>query len=94
MELNDHRQLSNAESFDSCSHGAGRRMGRKQAIRELDFDTEKARLDALGVIHAIRGRNDLEEAPSAYKDIDQVMENQCDLFEIVVKLRPLAVVKG
>ncbi|HCC53466.1 MAG TPA: RtcB family protein [Desulfobulbaceae bacterium] len=88
------RGLGNAESFDSCSHGAGRRMGRKQAIRELDFDTEKARLDALGVIHAIRGRNDLEEAPGAYKDIDQVMENQCDLVEIVVKLRPLAVVKG
>ena len=47
----------------------------KQAIRELALEAEKARLDALGVIHAIRGRNDLEEAPSAYKDIDQVMEN-------------------
>jgi tRNA-splicing ligase RtcB len=88
------RGLGNPESFHSCSHGAGRRLGRKQAVRELDLDKEKGRLDSLGVIHAIRTKDDLEEAPGAYKDIDQVMACQTDLVEIVVKMRPLAVIKG
>ncbi|WP_339134625.1 MAG: RtcB family protein [Candidatus Electrothrix sp. GW3-4] len=82
------------ESFKSCSHGAGRKMGRKQAQRELDLAAEKERLDALGVIHGIRNTKDLDEAPSAYKDISVVMENQQDLVEIQVELRPLAVIKG
>lgn len=42
----------------------------------------------------IRNKDDLEEAPSAYKDIDIVMENQKDLVEILVELKPLAVIKG
>lgn len=82
------------ESFMSCSHGAGRRIGRKQAQRELSLDAEIARLDALGVIHGIRNTQDLDEAAGAYKDIDTVMRNQADLVDIVVKLRPLAVIKG
>ncbi len=82
------------ESFMSCSHGAGRKMGRKQAQRELNLDVEKERLDALGVIHAIRTQNDLDEAAGAYKDISVVMENQADLVDIAVELRPLAVIKG
>lgn len=84
----------NQESFKSCSHGAGRRMGRKQAQRELVLNDEIKRLDDMGVIHSIRNINDLDEAPSAYKDIDTVMENQRDLVDIVVELTPLAVVKG
>lgn len=88
------RGLGNAESFESCSHGAGRKMGRKQAQRSLDLEAEKAALDAKGVVHAIRNVSDLDEAPSAYKDIDLVMANQTDLAEIVVKLEPLAVMKG
>lgn len=84
----------NPDSYNSCSHGAGRRMGRKQAIRELDFEAEKKRLDDLGILHAIRGKNDLEEASGAYKDIDVVMQEQQDLVEILVELKPLAVVKG
>ena len=88
------RGLGNRESFCACSHGAGRRMGRKQACRELDFDAEKKRLDDLGVIHAIRGKKDLDEAPGAYKDISEVMANQEDLVEIVTELKPLAVIKG
>jgi tRNA-splicing ligase RtcB len=83
-----------AESFMSCSHGAGRKMGRKQAQRELDLAAEKERLDTIGVIHGIRNTKDLDEAPGAYKDISQVMENQQDLVEIQVELRPLAVIKG
>ena len=86
--------LGNPESFQSCSHGAGRKMGRKQAQRELDFDREKKHLDDLGVIHSIRNKKDLDEAPGAYKDISVVMENQNDLVEIVVELTPLAVIKG
>ncbi|MCI5126502.1 MAG: RtcB family protein, partial [Candidatus Electrothrix sp. AR5] len=82
------------ESFMSCSHGAGRRMGRKQAQRELDLAAEKKRLNAIGVIHGIRNTKDLDEAPGAYKDISQVMENQKDLVDILVELRPLAVIKG
>lgn len=48
------RGLGNPESFDSCSHGAGRRRGRKQAQRELDLQHEIDLLDEKGVIHAIR----------------------------------------
>jgi tRNA-splicing ligase RtcB len=88
------RGKGNPESFESCSHGAGRRMGRNQARRTLILEEEIAKLDQKGVLHAIRGKRDLDEAPSAYKDIDEVMENQKDLVEIVIELTPLAVVKG
>jgi tRNA-splicing ligase RtcB len=88
------RGLGNKDSFESCSHGAGRAMGRKQAQRELDFETEKKLLDDQGVLHAMRGKKDLDEAPGAYKDIHVVMDNQKDLCEILVELTPLAVIKG
>lgn len=88
------RGLGNPESFESCSHGAGRKMGRKQACRELSLAGEIKRLDDIGVIHGIRVEKDLDEAAGAYKDIDVVMANQTDLVEIVTKLRPLAVIKG
>lgn len=84
----------NPESYMSCSHGAGRRMGRKQAVRELNFEAEKKLLDDQGILHSIRGKNDLEEAPSAYKNIETVMEEQKDLVDVLVKLTPLAVIKG
>jgi tRNA-splicing ligase RtcB len=86
--------LGNPESFMSCSHGAGRKMGRKQAIRELDFEIEKTLLNNLGVIHSIRNVKDLDEASGAYKDISVVMENQKDLVDVLVELKPLAVIKG
>lgn len=88
------RGLGNPQSFMSCSHGAGRKMGRKQAQRELDLEAEIALLDERGVIHGMRHAKDLDEAVSAYKDIDQVMANQQDLVEIEVELKPLAVLKG
>jgi len=81
-------------SFNSCSHGAGRVLGRKAAKRELSLKDEIKRLDELGVIHSIKSNDDLEEAPGAYKDIDVVMSNQSDLVEIVTKLTPMAVIKG
>jgi len=88
------RGLGNAQSFKSCSHGAGRKMGRKQAQRELNLAEEIELLNKKGVIHAVRNTKDLDEATNAYKDIDVVMDNQKDLAEIVVELNPLAVLKG
>lgn len=88
------RGLGNPESFSSCSHGAGRRLGRKQAQRELDLQTEVKNLEHLGILHSLRHKRDLEEAAGAYKDITQVIGNQRDLVEVVTTLRPLAVVKG
>jgi tRNA-splicing ligase RtcB len=86
--------LGNPESFMSCSHGAGRVMSRNAAIRNLDLDEEKRKLDKLGIIHSIRKKSDLEEASSAYKDISQVMALQTDLVKIKTELSPLAVIKG
>ena len=86
--------LANEDSFKSCSHGAGRQLGRKQAQRELNLEHEIAMLDKQNIVHTIRCKNDLDEAPSAYKDINTVMENQKDLVDIIVELSPLAVVKG
>ena len=82
----------NPESFKSCSHGAGRLMGRRQAIRKLDLQTERAKME--GIVHGLKTVLQLEEAPGAYKDIDEVMNNQRDLVEILVRLRPLGVIKG
>ena len=84
----------NPDSFNSCSHGAGRLMGRKQAIRTLDLEKEVKALEDKGILHSIRGAKQLDEAPSAYKNIETVMKNQEDLVEILVELTPLAVVKG
>ena len=86
--------LGNPDSFMSCSHGAGRKMGRKQAKRELNLKDEIKKLDSQGIIHGIRNENDLDEASGAYKDIKAVMDNQKDLVKIIVELQPLAVVKG
>ncbi len=84
----------NDMSFKSCSHGAGRVMGRKQAIRELNLEQEKSKMDDLGVLHNIETVDQLDEADGAYKDIDEVMENQSDLVDILVELTPMAVIKG
>jgi tRNA-splicing ligase RtcB len=47
-----------------------------------------------GIIHAIRHKGDLDEAAGAYKNIEEVIDNQLDLVEVLVELRPLAVIKG
>ena len=86
--------MGNPESFSSCSHGAGRKMGRNEAIRTLDLEEEQRKLDKKGIVHAIKSKRDLEEAPSAYKNITRVMANQEDLVKIIVELSPLAVIKG
>lgn len=86
--------LSNGWSLRSCSHGAGRKLARKQAERELNLAEEIKKLDEVGVIHGVRLVRDLDEAPGAYKDIKRVMKNQEDLVRVVVELMPLAVIKG
>ncbi len=86
--------LENPQSFNSCSHGAGRRIGRKQAQRELNLEEEIKKMDSQGIIHGIRNKKDLDEAPSSYKNIDSVMKNQSDLVEILVELKPIAVIKA
>ena len=59
-----------------------------------NLSTEVSRLEEQGIVHAIRGQKDLEEAAGAYKDIDEVMANQSDLVKIVTALSPVAVIKG
>lgn len=95
----------NPESFMSCSHGAGRKMGRMEASRRLTVDECDAAMDGIVFDRWNKARRfgkkqkkgvglDLGEAPQAYKDIDAVIEAQLDLIEPVVKLRPLGVIKG
>jgi len=87
----------NPESFMSCSHGAGRVMGRKEASRILtEGECDKA---MEGIVFGRWGKDrkgniDLGEAPQAYKNIDQVIEAQADLIEPLVKLTPLGVIKA
>ena len=82
------------ESFMSSSHGAGRLMSRTEAIKTLSLKKEIEMLDSKGIIHGIRSQNHLDEAASAYKNIDEVMANQQDLVKIITRLSPIAVVKG
>jgi tRNA-splicing ligase RtcB len=89
------RGLGNPESFLSSSHGAGRRMGRREARRNIPVHQVLEDLKRIGVEISTRNLKELaEEAQQAYKDIDRVMEQQTDLVDIDVKLIPLGVVKG
>ena len=84
----------NPESFMSCAHGAGRKLGRRQAIKTLNLNKEIFSLNKKNILHSINKKKDLDEAPSAYKNIDMVMKNQTDLLDIVIELSPIAVIKG
>lgn len=86
--------LGNEASLCSCSHGAGRKMSRKKAQETLDLAKEQEILNSQGILHSMNCKSALDEAASAYKDIDIVMEEQKDLVQTLVKLRPLAVIKG
>jgi len=85
--------LGNKESFMSCSHWAGRNMWRREAQRSLNLKEEQDLLNKQWIIHSIKEIKDLDEAPSAYKNIDTVMEEQKDLVKIKTELTPLAVIK-
>ena len=86
--------LGNPESFCSCSHGAGRVLSRKMAIKTLDLQQEVAQLEAKGIVHAIRSQEDMQEASGAYKDIEEVIANEADLVKVKTRLLPVAVIKG
>lgn len=83
--------LGNEESFTSCAHGAGRRLGRKEAKRTISEQAANKAIEGVILGHWY-GRFD--EAPQAYKNIDEIMEQQKDLVKIKVKLRPMAVIIG
>lgn len=85
------RGKGNPESFCSCAHGAGRRMSRQQAKKQF------SRRDLEEQTKGVECRKDkgvIDEIPAAYKDIDQVMENQSDLVEVVHTLKQVVCVKG
>ncbi|MEX2481501.1 MAG: RtcB family protein [Gammaproteobacteria bacterium] len=84
-------------SFGSCCHGAGRRLSRSGAKRSLDYNRLRRELTDYGVVvRSGSAKGLLEEAPQAYKDIDEVIEvvHAADLARKVARLRPLAVIKG
>jgi tRNA-splicing ligase RtcB len=85
------RGLGNPESFQSCSHGAGRVMSRGQAVRSISLDAFASQMR--GIV-AETSAEYLDEAPQAYKDLDTVIFNQSDLVEPVRRLRPIMNVKG
>lgn len=80
-----------ADSHNSCSHGAGRAMSRGAAKRSI---TEQNLADSLETTYTRPSINFLDEAPGAYKDIDDVVTRQLDLIDIVTILQPLITVKG
>lgn len=86
--------LGNPESFDSCSHGAGRVMSRTRARETLCLKDQVKILDDQGIVHGLFQEVALDEAPGAYKDIATVMQEQEDLVEILYELLPMAVVKA
>ncbi len=96
------RGLGNPDSFMSCSHGAGRRMSRIAASTTLTVEECDKAMDGIVCerwhkykgFGKAKGRLDLSEAPQAYKDIEDVIDAERDLVEPLVRLVPLASLKG
>jgi len=85
------RGKGNPESFDSCSHGAGRAMSRTEAKKRFTLADHAA---ATAGIECRKDEDVIDETPAAYKPIDDVMEAQKDLVEVVHTLRQVVCVKG
>ena len=85
------RGLGNPESFQSCSHGAGRSMSRTEAKRRFSVDDH---IQATAGVECRKDKNVVDETPAAYKPIDAVMEAQKDLVEVVHRLKQVVCVKG
>ena len=79
------------ESFESCAHGAGRRMSRTEAQRR--FSASDVVTQTAGVV-CRKDKGVVDEIPGAYKDIEKVMANQSDLVEVVHTLKQVLCVKG
>jgi tRNA-splicing ligase RtcB (3'-phosphate/5'-hydroxy nucleic acid ligase) len=87
------RGLGNALSYNSCAHGAGRRMSRTAARKQITNDELTTAMEGRVWLRRSAERL-LDEAPGAYKDIDQVMRDQSDLVEIEHELRQVLNYKG
>lgn len=85
------RGKGNAESYCSCSHGAGRKMSRAKARKHFTVDDLKAQTEG---VECNKTDAVLDEIPGAYKSIDEVMANQTDLVEVVHVLKQVLCVKG
>jgi len=85
------RGKGNLDSYCSCAHGAGRRMSRRQARETFTIDDLRNQTDG---IECRKDKGVLDEIPAAYKDIDEVMDNQEDLVEVLHTLRQVVNVKG
>lgn len=85
------RGKGNADSFDSCAHGAGRAMGRREAVRRFSLEDHAS---ATAGVECRKDAGVLDETPGAYKDIDAVMAAQADLVEVVHVLKQVVCVKG
>jgi tRNA-splicing ligase RtcB len=85
------RGLGNAESFESCSHGAGRVMSRTQARAKFSVADHEA---ATAGVECRKDKDVIDETPAAYKDIDAVMAAQRDLVEVAYTLKQVLCVKG
>lgn len=85
------RGLGNAESFCSCSHGAGRVMSRTQAKKQISLAEH---LEATKDVECRKDAAVIDETPAAYKDIEKVMTAQEDLVEIIHTLKQIVCVKG
>ncbi|NOT47633.1 MAG: RtcB family protein [Acidobacteria bacterium] len=85
------RGLGNPDSFNSCSHGAGRKMSRTKAKQK--FTREDLEKQTMGV-ECRKDKAVIDEIPGAYKDIEEVMRAQSDLVEIVAELKQVICVKG
>ena len=82
---------SNRASFNTAPHGAGRRMGRGEAFRKFSMDDYDEQMQG---IEANRSPGMLDELPTAYKNIDTVMEQSQDLVEVVHTFRQIVNIKG
>ncbi len=85
------RGLGNAESFQSCSHGAGRTMSRSEAKRRFSLADHVAATEG---VECRKDRGVIDETPAAYKDIDAVMAAQRDLVAVEHTLKQVVCVKG
>jgi tRNA-splicing ligase RtcB len=85
------RGLGSPHSFKSCSHGAGRAMGRNEARKQITLEQHIA---ATAGVACHKGAEVIDESPAAYKDIEAVMAAQSDLVEPVVRLKQIVCVKG
>ncbi len=85
------RGKGNRESFESCSHGAGRAMSRGEAKRRFTLADHRAATEG---VECRKDKDVIDETPAAYKDIDAVMEAQRDLVDVVHTLKQVVCVKG